>query len=288
MKHYPENNPGHFTTQLPQNVDLSGRGEYEVGLAEIQFNNSFFNVQDHEAWLLYETDPASSDSEEGEEEEEKEEAAYHNRPRSLSPGNHIQADKPRRPRRPRQTTEKKKYVDVPGGLYDSNEYFIRTLNQLISKTYGRRVGDILSFDYNKAQKTATIHLSADSAKVTMSFTLQTLLSLPTSRVRGPASISGVNPINLNNGFNNIFIYSDIVAARSVGDVAAPLLRIVQKNLKREETFLIFEKPHYLPLSRNEFRTVEILLASDKGNAVSFHHGITVVTLHFRRRRGEDL
>lgn len=179
-------------------------------------------------------------------------------------------------------------MDVPGGLYDSNEYLIRTLNQLILKVYGRRVRDILSFNYNKPNRTATIHLSTDDAKVTMSHKLQTLLSLPTSVVRGPAAISGVNPINLNKGFNNIFIYSDIVAARSVGDVSAPLLRIVQKNLEREETFFIFEKPHYLPLSRNEFRTVEILLTSDKGTPVSFYHGITVVTLHFRRRRGEDL
>ena len=179
-------------------------------------------------------------------------------------------------------------MDVPGGLYNSNEYLIRTLNQLILRLYGRRVRDILSFSYNKAQKTASIHLSTENARVTMSHKLQTLLSLPTSVVRGPAVISGVNPINLNNGFNNIFIYSDIVAARSVGDVSAPLLRIVQRNLDREETFFTFEKPHYLPLSRNEFRTVEILLASDKGTPVSFKHGITVVTLHFRRRRGEDL
>ena len=292
MKHYPENNPGHFITQLPQNVDLSGKGEYEVGLAEIQFNNSFFNVQDKEVWLLYEPDPTSSESEEEEEEEEEEaETAgyhHHNRARVFSPVNYVQPMGAIPTRRRRQATGRKKYMDVPGGLYDSNEYLIRTLNQLILKVYGRRVRDILSFSYNKANRTATIHLSAGDAKVTMSHKLQTLLSLPTSVLRGPTVISGVNPINLNKGFNNIFIYSDIVAARSVGDVSAPLLRIVQKNLGREETFFIFEKPHYLPLSRNEFRTVEILLTSDKGTPVSFYHGITVVTLHFRRCRGEDL
>lgn len=279
MKHYPENNPAHFITQLPQNVDLSGKGEYEVGLAEIQFNNSFFNVSDEGVWLVYEPDPTSSSESEADDDDDD-----HNRRRSFSPVLRNEPDT----RRHNHLRRRKKYMQVPGGLYDSNQYLIRTLNQLILKIYGRRVADVLSFSYNKAKKTATIHLSVENARVTMSHKLQTLLSLPTNIVRGPVAISGVNPIKLNNGFNNIFIYSDLVAARSVGDVSAPLLRIVQRNLDREQTFFIFEKPHYLPLSRNEFRTVEILLASDKGVPVSFNHGITVVTLHFRRRRGEDL
>ena len=36
MDHYPYNSGAHFYTDLPQEIDLTGR-EYEIGLAEIQF-----------------------------------------------------------------------------------------------------------------------------------------------------------------------------------------------------------------------------------------------------------
>lgn len=49
---YPDNNPGHFYTKLPQTYNLSG---YEVGLAEIQFPNTYSNVKE-DMWLAYKHD----------------------------------------------------------------------------------------------------------------------------------------------------------------------------------------------------------------------------------------
>ena len=49
---YPDNNPGHFYTKLPQTYFLSG---YEVGLAEIQFPNTYSNVKD-DLWIYYKHD----------------------------------------------------------------------------------------------------------------------------------------------------------------------------------------------------------------------------------------
>ena len=49
---YPDNNPGHFYTRLPQTYNLSG---YEVGLAEIQFPNTYSNVKE-DLWIYYKHD----------------------------------------------------------------------------------------------------------------------------------------------------------------------------------------------------------------------------------------
>ena len=43
MNHYTDNNASHHYTKLRQTVDLSG--DFEVGLSEIQFSNSYCNVE---------------------------------------------------------------------------------------------------------------------------------------------------------------------------------------------------------------------------------------------------
>ena len=52
MSQYPDNHGGHFYTKLPQSLDLSTI-DYEVGLAEIQYSNTFSNVRHNEAWFIF-------------------------------------------------------------------------------------------------------------------------------------------------------------------------------------------------------------------------------------------
>ena len=51
LKYYPDNNASHFITKLPQTQDLNG--EYEVGLAEIQFSNNYLNVRESHVHFTY-------------------------------------------------------------------------------------------------------------------------------------------------------------------------------------------------------------------------------------------
>ena len=48
-KYFPTNSPSKFTVQLPHPLSLSG--EWEVALTEIQFTNSYYNVQGGEYWI---------------------------------------------------------------------------------------------------------------------------------------------------------------------------------------------------------------------------------------------
>ena len=65
----------------------------------------------------------------------------------------------------------------------------------------------------------------------------------------------------------------------------PLLRIVPTTDKSSDiVYKIFEKPHYQPLSRHRFNTVEISLNTDTGKKPSFGRGNSVVTLHLRPRK----
>ena len=49
MDYFPDNTLTHFTTRLPQMIDLDG--SWEIGLAEIQYPHSWHNIKKGEAWV---------------------------------------------------------------------------------------------------------------------------------------------------------------------------------------------------------------------------------------------
>ena len=49
MNYFPNNTLTHYTTKLPKIMDL--HGTWEIGLAEIKYPHSWYNVKNKEAWL---------------------------------------------------------------------------------------------------------------------------------------------------------------------------------------------------------------------------------------------
>ena len=59
MDAFPENTLTHYVTKLPNRFDLLG--EWEVGLSEIQYPISWYNVSKEDVQLeMYHVDPSSS------------------------------------------------------------------------------------------------------------------------------------------------------------------------------------------------------------------------------------
>ena len=50
MKMYPDNTLAHYITDLPQRIDLTG--EWECGLAEIQYPHTWYNVTEEDVWFF--------------------------------------------------------------------------------------------------------------------------------------------------------------------------------------------------------------------------------------------
>ena len=92
------------------------------------------------------------------------------------------------------------------------------------------------------------------------------------------------PPDLRGGFDAIYIYCNIVEPQIVGDVKAPLLRILPVSGTYGEIIdRVFVHPHYVPVLTKEFSTIEISIKTDQNRPVPFNFGKTVVKLHFRRR-----
>lgn len=104
----------------------------------------------------------------------------------------------------------------------------------------------------------------------------------------PKYLEGTYMADLNWDLKNVYLYVDIVSPRCVGDVMVLLLSsgpILDET--STSVFRIYNKPHYVPLSRFSIDMVEIHLTNNKGKQVPFTTGTTVLTLHFRQCKQFD-
>lgn len=84
-------------------------------------------------------------------------------------------------------------------------------------------------------------------------------------------------------FRVLMIYTDIIEPQIVGNILAPLLKIVNVSGHDGEMVLVqYDRPHYLPVSRKTIETLEIVIRTHMGDLVPFERGRAYVKLHFRQ------
>ena len=80
-------------------------------------------------------------------------------------------------------------------------------------------------------------------------------------------------VNMNQGFDTIYVHTDVVESRIVGDSLVPLLRCLPVSGGHGATVSDhFTNVHYVPLLRKEFGTIEVDISDDTGRRVPFEHG----------------
>ena len=226
--YFPHNRASHFVTKLPQPTELSG--EWEVGLAEIQFINTFSNVPDSQVWFNYKKNKDT--------------------PR-------LNDNTGRR-----DYAECNQKVSLKGGFYDSSEAFIQALNKATEEE--DNAVSLSYFRYDFATRKVTLRLP-ENTSITFSKTLQAILGFKHSFYQGAGKFLAEEMVDVNQDYKSMFIYCDLVTPRPVGDVMVPLLRTLPiGEQKRKVIHVTFDRPHYIPLSRFQFETVEILITSDLG------------------------
>lgn len=93
------------------------------------------------------------------------------------------------------------------------------------------------------------------------------------------------PVGLNRAApDKLFVYSDLTEPHIVGDSVAPLLRVVPLENAPYGSNIVktFLNPHYYPLLKNSFRTVEIDIRDSLGKLVPFENGTLICVLHFKK------
>jgi hypothetical protein len=110
------------------------------------------------------------------------------------------------------------------------------------------------------------------------FHMQSLFSEPEL----PKTIKGVIP-GMMNPVQRMFVYINIIEPVDMNDKTIKLLKLVNT---RGEPFKTTQEeythPMYFALEKGKISMIEVLIADEMGDPVSFQNGTVVLTLHFRR------
>ena len=115
----------------------------------------------------------------------------------------------------------------------------------------------------------------------------TVVAPPKETDDGPYSYrkEADNVVDMAQGFDTIYTYTDVVESRIVGDSLARLLRSLPVGGSHGATvYDRFTNIHYVPLLYAHFKSIEINIRDDTGRFVPFEYGKVTVTPHLRRRR----
>ena len=250
LQFYPENTLTHFTTHLPHTINL--QGQWEVGLAEIQYPHTWHNLSDGEGWITMKK--------------------YGKENRLTLPLG--QYDTPEQ-----LIASLNELFEEPHTSYSTKRPEIDILPASPSV---RNIVDV-HFSYHNVTQKTTISVQP-GIQVELSNTLRVMLGMKEMQL-SEGTHEGVHVVDVNQGFYSLYVYCSIVEPRPEGDCKVPLLRIVPVEGKSGQMVMkTYENIQYIPLIQKNFRTIEIDIKKDTGEIVPFELGKLVVTLHFRKQR----
>lgn len=236
LSYFPNNTLTNYTVKLPQTIDL--KGDWEVGLVEIIYPHSWYNVHKGDVNFTVVTQ--------------------------------------------REPVVLKK-VAIDAGYYDNPRQLTTTINEAMKKYTNEKN---VQLHYNEVTQRMAFEFKNDNI-VVLSQGLQAMLgfhSIQLNKIPPYPMTEAQRVVDMERGFDNLYVYCDIVEQRIVGDVFAPLLRIIPNTGKDGEVVRrIYDAPHFIPVSRKRFETIEIDIKDDAGHPVPFERGKVLITLQFRER-----
>ena len=303
---YPNNTTSSYITKLADDVDLS-HGEWEVGLLDIQYPNSWLNVMENEmiGWL-------ATNLENPRKEDVKEFAV----PKGSYPDSQ---------------TFLKTLDDILKTTSNEYIYLKQNVNAPVQGEYEDPVTIEINSSTTRAADISGMILSKPLANVLGLFDSVNMCDKYRGRtVRNPTEknrvVTDVNHILTQNhniivrrfvqfkkdigekngtdirrtmfsfprkvdvlrGFHMMYVYSDIIEHVHIGDTMAPLLRVFipqfdPNNSKQDHREFI--SPHYkiLKTGTKILSTIDLLITDEMGRIIVFEqYGKVTATLHFRK------
>ena len=94
-----------------------------------------------------------------------------------------------------------------------------------------------------------------------------------------------DPIDIHAGLNVMYAYCDVASYSLVGDIRAPLLRVIPTSSGKHGDMIerIYSEIQYVPVHRNQIESIEVNINNELGQPMPFEFGKVILTLHFRRR-----
>lgn len=253
-KLYPSNTLAQYTIQLPQPLDLS-TGHWEIGLAEIQFLKSWYNVKNASLSITKITSENETETV-----QIKLDDGFYETHASLI--NHINENIKCVAGKEVSNLVRFDYNDITRKCV-VKIVFVNHLTLMVA--CNDNLTEILNVKDLKLNRQSKCKEDPDTGQKFV-------------------DLVGTNPIRLQSIFN-LMIYTDVAASGIVGDIEAPLLRSIpvkEGHWKYQCTSV--NKIQYVPLSQKEIRYISLYIYTDYGEPVPFTDGKTIITLDLRRAK----
>lgn len=235
-----------YETILPHTLMLDG--EWKVGLSEIQFTNSWFNITNKSSRVSLYVPHLTR--------------LYQNESNYVEPG---------------------RYEDittlVDAVMRKSNLCDCKTMPKVLYKRSNRTVE--IHDGVSEGGYPIEVIVSGEAAEL-MGFDDK---SMAPDEYRTGVAKRSVVPYDLSAGIYSVYVYCDVADYSIVGDKCVQLLRSVKippKSAFGESVYVCYDSPHYIPISKRVISRIEISLKDDAGKDIPFKFGRTEITLHFVR------
>jgi len=267
MVMFSNNTQSEFRAKLARPIELD-KANWEMGLVELIIPSQIVNISDPESHF----EVVTTDDRLGKEFENQ---------------NH---------RCKRQTQGYAVPICFKPGTYATPFHVLEEIDTAIQTALGtvfekRRV--VFHLKYSTGTK--RVKFSSESEKIEIGVKFHPHLALKLGASEKIGIMGGIFPqdpdpfpygVDLNIGCNHMFIYSDLAEYTMVGDIQAPLLRVVpfqKPDGEDNHTHKEFINVHYVPIGKSKFDEIGINIRGDMGQPVQFVGGKSMVKLHFRKK-----
>ena len=269
QEHFPDNTMTEFTTKLSSTIELTD--EWEVGLAEIMFPRSWYTIP-KDGFTIF--------------------VDYSNCLDTLFP----ETD----PYRFRRYHTAQLYLK--GGHYNTMDELTQEMNRAAVKgfeytsVYNKGLDPITAPVFGYTANARKIHVTMLPGMV-IEFPPELVTMLGLSLEQNPLTngsistltIEGEHSCDLQAGIHVLYVYCDVLQFTHVGNIKAPLLRVVDSGGEAGDVVTrYYERPRYIPLQKKNFDSIQIIIRDDLGEKIQFESGKVLLTLHFRRAKNQYL
>lgn len=248
-----EGTASNFRVKLPNKLKLEG--DWEVGLAEIIYPYSWYNVTNRD-----------------------QDNMIYVKLSNINGKKHI-FDK----------------LYILPGYYDSVLALVKAINDAIEEKSIYKIDEKVLAKYNYDESKRKIYVTVDPDHIDfimlsprmremMGFGEDNYGYQKKSHHVYPQTYNAIRPPDLSSHIETLYVYCDIIENQIIGNMLAPLIRIVDVNGDFGQTInKNFDNPHYVPLLTKDINFIEINIKNDMNNLIIYEFGKVVVKLHFRKR-----
>lgn len=271
---YPDNTMTDFTTKLPSTMEL--KGDWEASLSEISFVKTWKNLPSNSLDILVDCNNCDPKPFVGHVSEEE-----HLQPAS-------------------QNTDPTLYqltMRLKDGHYNNMEDLVFELNAAASTAFrvstlssSRKYTEQPTF-YYKASANRMFAILAPGMSIKFPPALESIMGFSPDQnplvnaSKEMQTIQGNFACDLQAGIHALYVYCDLLHYSHVGDIKAPLLRVVPCEGEPDSVITrYYERPRYVPVQKKSFDSIHIAIRDDLGDKIQFENGKVLITLHFRKTK----